>query len=355
MAKLNFSNGDQIYKYALQNRIGGGHFGDVWLANDNAIAQPLAIKIIDATNTSIDQELLEARIGNRMNHENLVRVHSADIVKIGSNDVVIIAMDFVQEGSITSKACSGNFVDIRMSMKAMIDVLRGLEFLHDAGFYHNDIKPHNILIGEQGEGLLTDYGIAEITSDGKAIKPKSQYQPHKAPETFSSHLIDAKSDVYQCGLALFRLVNGLNLISDTFTSHTPAEYSALVKSGGLLAKAGWQPFVPSMLKRIIRKATDCDTDKRYSSALEMRRALEKLMYPGAWSCTATGDFQGECGKYTYRFEITTAKKHNLIAYKKNAQNGRETKISAFCKTGLSSPQLLSAKSRFMKAVVEGKA
>lgn len=138
MAKFNLSKGDQVYKYALQGRIGGGHFGDVWLANDNAIAKPLAIKIVDASHTSIDQELLEARIGNRMNHDNLVRVHSADVIKLNDKDVVIIAMDYLPDGSIASKACAGNFVDIRVSTKAVTDILRGLEFLHDAGFYHND-------------------------------------------------------------------------------------------------------------------------------------------------------------------------------------------------------------------------
>lgn len=354
MTKFNLSIGDQIYKFTLQERIGGGNFGDVWLANDNAIAKPLAIKIIDTTNTSINHELIEARIGNRMNHDNLIQVHSADVVDISGRDAVIIAMDYMPDGSITKKSCSGNFVDIRFSIKAIIDLLRGLEYLHDAGFYHNDIKPRNILIGSKGEALLTDYGISEFTSDGKGIEPQLQYQPHKAPETFDNHLIDVKTDIYQSGLTLFRLVNGLNLISDTFKSTAPNDYSDLVKSGRLLDQAGWQPFIPNSLKRVIKKATNCDVNKRYTSALEMRRALEKLLYSGAWTCLPTGELQGDCGNYFYRFEVAHLKDIKFIAFKKNKRSGRETRISAYSAKNLTAPQLQKTQANFMRAVVEGK-
>lgn len=354
MTNLGLAKGASIYKYNLIDYVGGGHFGEVWRANDNAIAQTLAIKIVDTTGSTVNQELLEARIGNRMNHDNLVHVHSADVVQINGNDTVIIAMDYLPEGSIVTQACAGNFVDIQTSVKAIIDVLRGLEYLHDAGFYHNDIKPNNVLIGNGGEALLTDYGISEITQNGKAIKPKSQYLPHKAPETFSNGLIDAKSDVYQVGITLFRLVNGIGSIGDTFNKSTEAEYSDLVTNGKLLDEAGWQPFVPNSLKRIIKKATDADDQKRYASALEMRRALEKVKLPGKWICSPTGDFEGECGNYYYRFEVETGKTHKFTAFKKNIKSNRETRISSFSEKGLNAAGLEKAKVKFMKAVVEGK-
>lgn len=354
MANFQLSKGGNIYKYGLIKRIGGGHFGEVWLADDNAIAQPLAIKIVDASTTSIDQELIEARIGNRMKHDNLVHVHSADVVQIGGQDAVIIAMEYLPSGSIASKTCSGNFVDIRSSVKAIIDILRGLEYLHDKGFYHNDIKPNNVLIGHGGEALLTDYGISEVTKNGQAIKPKCQYLPHKAPETFEDDLIDAKSDIYQVGMTLFRLVNGITLIGDAFNKSTDAEYEELVTTGKLLDEAGWQPFVPPALVRVIKKATHHNQEDRYSSALEMRRALEKLRFPGMWICSPTGDFEGVCGNYRYRFEITNGNKSGFTAFKMNNKSGRETRISALSASNLTAGGLEKARCKFMKAVVEGK-
>jgi len=356
MVKFQLSSGDLLYKYRLLKPISDdGCFGDVWLANDNAINKPLAIKIIDTSRTSIDEKLLEAQIGNRMDHDNLVRVHAADVVTIDGKNAVVIAMDYLEDGSICSKANAGNFVDIPIATKAVTDILRGLEFLHDAGFYHNDIKPRNILLGPRGEAVLTDYGISEATKNGQAIKPKFFYFPHKAPETFDHNLIDRRTDIYQVGITLFRLVNGINLVSDTVTSYTEDHCRSLIKDGNLLDAAGWQPFVPNSLKRVIKKATDCDISKRYNSALEMRRALEGLLFPGGWTCLPTGELLGCCRGYNYRFEIISAKKHRFVAYKTNLKSGRETKISAFSEMRLTKSSLENVKKRFMKAVVEGKA
>ena len=70
MGVFNFKQGETIYKYELQNKIGGGEFGEVWLAIDRSIGTQVAIKLLDGKNASVDERLIEAKIGNHLNHQN---------------------------------------------------------------------------------------------------------------------------------------------------------------------------------------------------------------------------------------------------------------------------------------------
>ena len=96
--KFNLNKGDSVYKYTLLKNIGGDNFGEVWLAHDDAVYQNFAIKLLDATKTSIIDELHEARIGHRMAHANLVKVHGAEVIEYKGKDIVVLAMDYFSNG-----------------------------------------------------------------------------------------------------------------------------------------------------------------------------------------------------------------------------------------------------------------
>lgn len=89
--------GQRLYKYELRRRIGVGSFGEVWLAFDHTIHHEYAIKIL-APGATIHESLREARVGHQLNHPNLVRVHQADVVKLGQHRIVILAMDYIEDG-----------------------------------------------------------------------------------------------------------------------------------------------------------------------------------------------------------------------------------------------------------------
>ncbi len=72
MDGVTLKQGDVIYKYELQNKIGGGSFGEVWLATDRTIETQVAIKLLDGKSVSVDERLAEAQIGNRLNHQKRV-------------------------------------------------------------------------------------------------------------------------------------------------------------------------------------------------------------------------------------------------------------------------------------------
>jgi len=348
------NSGDQLYKYQLQARLGGGGFGDVWLAHDHSISRDVAVKIL-ALNVTIDERLQEARIGNHLDHQNLVKMHYADIVQHNGVDVVIIAMDYHSNGSIMNGINACNFMPIPDVIRFMIDILRGLEYLHELNLYHSDIKPQNILIGTSNQGVLTDYGISCHSPVGCTAPHRGFYKLHAAPEVLQNGQVSVQTDIYQVGLTTFRLLNGLGTIRDKFNSLGESDYYQLVQQGKVVQSADYLPFIPRNLKSVINKAIHVNPTSRFQSALQMRRALERLSYPGYWTCDSSGGFIGLIANNEFRFEEQpkVGRLFDFIAVKKNKFTGRETRISKYSTKNVTRLQADEMKRDFMQWVVSG--
>lgn len=349
-----FAPGTQLYKYQLRRRIGSGSFGEVWLAEDQAVGHEYAIKILKP-GVPIPERLKEAQIGHVLDHNNVVRVHQADVTRLGQHDFVIIAMDFMPDGPITKLANPSHFLPLPEVIRLGKDVLRGLEYLHGHDFYHNDIKPENVLIGPQGQGMLTDYGIVGVTQGGAPVQSPKFYKIHAAPEVHSPAGITAQTDVFQAGLTLFRMAAGLNTLRQKFVTLGEQAYYEAVAQANLISASDFPAYLPARLRRIIQKATNPDLAERYTSALDMRRELEKLNYPGHWTVEASGEFVGYNGAHSYRFEETkrNGSRSDVTAFKRSLKSGRETRFSKFCHANVTNTVAKREINKFIKAVVEG--
>ena len=349
---LPITNGTTFYnKYRLMQPIGRGAFGEVWLAQDQAVNHQYAIKILNS-GIGIDQRLREAQVGHAFTHNNLVRVHQADVATDGK---VVIAMDYFPDGSVTTLANPGNFLPLPMALRTIIDMLQGLEHLHSHNFFHNDVKPQNILRGQHGQAKLADYGIVGISPTGAPVQPSSWYVLHAAPETVAGNGIEARTDIFQTGLTLFRLLVGLGTLEAKFHSLGPAAYADALAKGKLITRTDFPAYVPNAVSRAVLTSIDPDPTKRFQSALEMRRALEKLSFPGHWTLDVSGGLTGVDAKHTYRFEHVVAGCANasFTAFKRNSASGRETRVSQFTEKNLTNAGATKLETSFMKAVVEG--
>lgn len=355
LVTVTLTPGMNLYKYQLISRIGRGSFGEVWLAQDLTVQREYAVKILQP-GVSVDERLREAQIGNRLEHNNLVYVHQADVVQVSGQHAVILAMDYQPNGSVETLANPAGYLPLPAVLRIARDILQGLEYLHARSFYHNDIKPGNILLGPQQQAMLSDYGITGISSNGAPVAAPNAYVFHRAPEVAATGNIGVSSDIFQVGMTLARLLIHLDHLRSVRASIGPAQYDQNIASGKLLQAKSFGHHIPAAVRRVVLKAVHPDPSKRYTSALEMRRALEKLDYPGHWTVDAASQEVGKSGNYHFSYSVSPVGggKFDVTCTKRNVVSGNTRRVTKFCKRGLTQKQADKVVANFKQFVVTGK-
>ncbi len=259
-----------------------GHFGTVWRAIDTHLDAVRAVKIIPlATIPNTTDFFGEAKTLNSLAHDNVVRIYSADWFDA---DSVYISMEYLAGGS-TKEEAGGGFLPARRASRVIADACRGLTFLHGQGFIHGELKPANILVGDGGEGKLSDFGLArELDASGEAESALT-YSLHLAPEVVAGGPVTRLADIYALGATAYRLFNG-DFLLPTVADHT--ELRQRIIDGTFPNRTSYQPFVPTRLRRVLNRAMSTDPDKRYQQVSDFRLALEAVPIPCDWAYQSAG-------------------------------------------------------------------
>lgn len=264
--------------FDFRDRLGSGYFGEVWRAIDKGLGCEVALKcippdkIINSTNLHQEAQTLKAS-----EHANIVKVIETGTLSDGR---VYVSMEYLSRGSVEDEA-SGALLGLPRAKQLMIDVLRGLAHAHSQGIVHRDVKPANIMVGNSGEGKLSDFGLAvfDIASIDAGQFRQYQYRLHLAPEVRKMKDYTPLSDVYACGVTLYRLVNG-----DTYLpSIDLGEATRRARRGEFPPRDRYRYFVPTSARKLINKAISVDPGSRFQSADEMRHALEQQSLLVAWT------------------------------------------------------------------------
>jgi eukaryotic-like serine/threonine-protein kinase len=241
-------------------------------------------------------------------------------------------MDYFEKGSIVNNLNSDRFLPLIEVIRFMEGILSGLDYLHRRKIIHGDVKPQNILISSSDNGVLTDYGISCHFFTSGPVFAKNAYNLHIAPETIGTGQISVQTDIYQTGMTAFRLLNGIDCFQQIYDNIGQEKYEELVCKGKLPQRIPYLTFIPRSLKTIINKAIEVDHSKRFQTAVEMRRALERLHFHGYWTVNLDGDLIGINGDYIFRYEIHSIDGifFDITTYKKNIQTSREIRVQRFC-------------------------
>ncbi|MDL2077733.1 serine/threonine-protein kinase [Streptomyces sp. GXMU-J15] len=201
-------------RYRLVDTIGSGGMGRVWRAHDEVLHRAVAIKELTAAHYVSDSDrdrLLartraEARAAARINHSAVVTVH--DVLDHDARPWIV--MELVEGHSLADAVKEHGRIEPREAARIGMWVLRALRAAHSAGVLHRDVKPGNVLLGDDGRVLLTDFGIAQIEGDTTITRTGEVVGSvdYLAPERIRGHDPGPASDLWALGATLYTAVEG---------------------------------------------------------------------------------------------------------------------------------------------------
>jgi serine/threonine protein kinase len=280
---MSLANGTVLSgRYRIVERIGSGGMGDVYRAFDHALERDVAIKLLAERSDDITRRFLaEAQAMARLSHPNIVTVYDVGVDGAAS----YIVMQYVKGTTIRDVDRPARTIGDAVML--VIGVLEALRFAHEHDVVHRDIKPGNVIIGENGAVYVTDFGLARRMSDVGNLSQSSEivgtvaYLP---PERFMGKTGDRTSDLYSVGVLLYELVTGalpFAQSSEDLVSTMIAHVNDMPKPARLL-----NPSVPAELERIIARMLESEPKRRFADAGAVIAALAAARDGGAqagWS------------------------------------------------------------------------
>ena len=263
----------QLGNYRLIKELGRGGFAVVFLGEHIFLQRPAAIKVLlvdPMLLTSIDLEnfLIEARTIANLEHPHIVRVHEFDI----HNHWPFLVMDYAPNGSLAIRHPRGTLLEPSTIMSYVKQVASALQYAHEKGVIHCDVKPENMFLGRSNEVLLGDFGISvaaqNATKTGNAIGTIL----YMAPEQFAGKPRPA-SDQYALGIVVYRWLCG----RFPFEAANPLELCHLHTQVDPPPLRKFVPEIPGEVEFVVLTALAKDPQRRFRSVQAFATALEAAM------------------------------------------------------------------------------
>ena len=315
-------------RYEIIEKVGNGGMATVYKATDKILKRNVAVKILRDEFTT-DEEFIkrfevEAQSAARLTHPNIVSIY--DVGKDGNLNYIVMEL-------IQGKTLKEIIVEERgplpwkWSINVAIQIASALEMAHRNNIVHRDIKPHNIIITEDGIAKVTDFGIAKavsnstITAFGTTIGSVHYFSPEHARGGFT----DAKSDIYSLGVVMYEMVTG----RVPFDADTPVSVALKHMQEEPEEPIEINPNIPSSINKIIMKAMKKDATLRYQTATEMLDDLRKSLK------NPDGDFvddtEYDMSAKTQKINTDMYENRGTSSSRKNENNKKENKFISFIK------------------------
>src|SRR3954452_7930880 len=197
-------------RYRVIRRLGGGGMADVYFAEQALLARRVVIKVLHA-HLGKDPEIAERFRREAEAAASLCHPHICPILDCGDVDgIVYTVMPYYEGGSLADRVQKNGNVDMVLVAAAAAQVACGLDYAHRRGVVHRDVKPDKILFDEDGNALITDFGIATARFHGRlTASGRAMGTPHyMSPEQAMGKLVDGRSDLYALGVVLYEALVG---------------------------------------------------------------------------------------------------------------------------------------------------
>jgi len=252
--------------YEIIEKIGKGGMGTVFRGRQVSLDRPVAIKVLSKKLTDcpevLDRFRRESQIIARLNHPNIIHVIDRGVTPVG---MPYFVMDYV-EGTDLAQKIKADGLSVNRKLELSIQVCKALSYAHKNGVIHRDIKPANVLIDNDGNALVLDFGIAKISGNGGSSTSETQPEvvmgtiEYMSPEQRSaSRSVTAASDLYSLGAMMYELFTGVKPI------------------GRLRLPTDIDPTIPKTLEEIILRCLELNPEDRFDSADEVKDGLLQVL------------------------------------------------------------------------------
>ncbi len=258
-------------RYKVISRVGSGGMADVYLAEDQLLGRQVAVKLLHH-HFAEDQEFVErfrreASSAAGLSHQNIVGIFDRGEWQ----GTYYIAMEYVAGRPLKTIVREDGALAPALAIDIVVQILRGARFAHRHGVIHRDLKPHNVIIDEEGRARVTDFGIAragasDMTLTG-SIMGTAQYL---SPEQAQGHMVSGASDLYSVGVILYELLTGVV----PFEGETAVAIAFKQVSAEPRPPSEVNPAVPPALDAVVLRALAKDPAQRYRDAEEFIAALQ---------------------------------------------------------------------------------
>jgi serine/threonine protein kinase len=265
--------GKQLGQYRIVAPLGEGGMAAVYKAYQQTMDRYVALKILPR-HFAADPEFVgrfeqEAKVIARLQHVHILPVHDYGT----SEGFTYIVMPFVETGTLDD-LLQGEPLPQDQIRKIISQVGEALHHAHSQGLVHRDVKPSNILIDQDGNCLLTDFGItkvvegtAKFTQTGAIIGTPA----YMSPEQIKGETIDGRSDIYSLGIILYQLATG----RAPYRAETPPAIFVKHLHDPLPPPRKFNQELPERVEKVILKALAKDPNDRYSTATELVNAIHR--------------------------------------------------------------------------------
>jgi serine/threonine protein kinase/formylglycine-generating enzyme required for sulfatase activity len=269
--KEEWPNLTQLGRYEIQRVLGQGGFGIVYLGIDPQLDRSVALKVPRpnrfADKGELDRFLVEARMAARLKHPLLVAIY--DVQQMG--DLPYIVQEYVESRNLADW-CAATRPSFEQIARIMVNVAEAVDYIHQQGLIHCDLKAANILIDVHGHPHVTDFGLATQESAQNVSKGQRFGTPYAmAPEQIrgESHLMDGRTDIWALGVMLYQMLTGRL----PFSAASREELFQVIRTHDPKPPRQVNRGVPREFERICLKCLSRRRADRYNTADDLREDL----------------------------------------------------------------------------------
>jgi eukaryotic-like serine/threonine-protein kinase len=264
-------------RYKLLEVIGDGGMAIVYRAKDLILDRDVAVKVL-RSEFNKDEDFIrrfkrEAESATSLDHPNIVSIYD-----VGEDEeIYFIVMEYVQGKTLKQYIKEHGKISVEESLHIMKQIVSGMAVAHDHGIIHRDIKPHNILITENGTAKLTDFGIALAITSATITHTNSILGSvhYFSPEQARGGIANAKSDIYSFGAVLYEMVTG----RVPFVGDSPVSVALKHLQENVIEPRRLNPEIPQSVENIILKSLAKNPLRRYDNAQELLRDMNTALDP----------------------------------------------------------------------------